>query len=522
MPNLTCQGCGNVVRVQGLAAICPFCGQLVSVESHEAESMDPVSAAETQFTAAPLPREYTPPPPPGQPAVEPEPSYALYYLIGGLAAVVIVLVAALAIVVSAWRKTPPPTVVIAPPPASKPAKSEPKGSEWFSENPMPVTPAPRPAVEPEPEPTPAPASKPSGPSPPHAELAKLQPTSQPANPRFVTDEQIGNALTRGAAFLTGQFTKTRLKGADSYDQETFQGLDALAIYALLHTAAATNDPKLGRESEMVKDLLDHLKEFPMTGNRATYSRSLRISALTVYNRPQDRGTIESDLKWLLESARRGAYEYTMPPPERTHESNNWDNSNSQYGALGVWAAAEAGFRAPTNYWTDVEQHWQNCQLASGGWSYKENGTANLAMSAAGATMLFVARDRMAADNPPSQAFIPLTKAQVRALEWFDEGDNSVNIDGGHRGYSLYGMERVGLACGYKYFGTHDWYQELAAKMMREQKPDGSWDGGDSPVAETSFALLFLSRGRHPVFMAKLRYDGQWNNRPRDIDVLTRF
>ena len=98
---------------------------------------------------------------------------------------------------------------------------------------------------------------------------------------------------------------------------------------------------------MMKELIARLKEFPMDGNRATYSRSLRIAALSVYDRPEDRATLTKDADWLLSSSMRGAYTYSRPPESTTRGSNQWDNSNSQYGALGVWAATDAGFRGPT-------------------------------------------------------------------------------------------------------------------------------------------------------------------------------
>ena len=34
--------------------------------------------------------------------------------------------------------------------------------------------------------------------------------------------------------------------------------------------------------------------------------------------------------------------------------------------------------------------------------------------------------------------------------------------------------------------------------------------------------MFLASGRHPVFMNKLEFDGNWSNRPRDIANLARF
>jgi hypothetical protein len=60
-----------------------------------------------------------------------------------------------------------------------------------------------------------------------------------------------------------------------------------------------------------------------------------------------------------------------------------------------------------------------------------------------------------------------------------------------------------------------------------QHEHGSW--GD--IVDTSYALLFLARGRHPILMNKLRFEkggatgeipGYWGNRPRDIANLARY
>ena len=47
---------------------------------------------------------------------------------------------------------------------------------------------------------------------------------------------------------------------------------------------------------------------------------------------------------------------------------------------------------------------------------------------------------------------------------------------------------------------------------------------NNPVIATSMALLFLSKGRRPVLMAKLKHgtDNDWNQHPSDVANLTRY
>jgi hypothetical protein len=96
----------------------------------------------------------------------------------------------------------------------------------------------------------------------------------------------------------------------------------------------------------------------------------------------------------------------------------------------------------------------------------------------------------------------------------------------YRGYDLFSLERVGLASGFKHFGKHDWYRELGAIVLARQYPDGSWGGYPAEsdrLIETAYNVLFLARGRHPVIMSKLRFEGGfWANRPRDLANLARY
>ena len=152
------------------------------------------------------------------------------------------------------------------------------------------------------------------------------------------------------------------------------------------------------------------------------------------------------------------------------------------------------------------------------------------MCTAGLASMFLCYDNLLQDGfvkcdqgPKTQAVLrPLNKG----LEWMDSHFEGA-INGRDRGignifYLLYGVERVGLASGYKYFGKADWYKIGAEKLLGMQGGNGAWEaGGYGAVVNTSYALLFLVRGRHAILFNKLDFDGDWNNRPRDLASLTR-
>jgi hypothetical protein len=220
----------------------------------------------------------------------------------------------------------------------------------------------------------------------------------------------------------------------------------------------------------------------------------------------------------------------------------WDNSNSQYGLLGVWAGAEVGVEVPVRYWRDVEKHWTQAQLSGGEWGYIARDRAgSFAMTCGGIASLFVTHDWLVAPTVKDTGRDPLTAPLAAGLKWLERGDNAINTPNPkthYVGYDLFGVERVALASGFKYFGKHDWYRELGANALGTQWPTGAWgrepDGPDA-IVDTAYTLLFLARGRYPILMNKLRFErseatrldgkpapGYWANRPRDLANLSRF
>ncbi|MEA2711908.1 MAG: hypothetical protein QOF78_4509 [Phycisphaerales bacterium] len=224
------------------------------------------------------------------------------------------------------------------------------------------------------------------------------------------------------------------------------------------------------------------------------------------------------------------YRGKLPPPTANVP---WDNSNSQYGVLGVWAGAEVGIEVPQKYWQDVRDHWRRAQLPSGQWPYAPGFDGSYSMTVGGIATLLIAHDYLEAPLLGSKTAgrKPYDDFITAGLAFLEHGNNVMDITQMsdrqlyYTGYNLFGLERVGLASGLKYIGVNDWYVELTAKMLPLQHPNGAWgsaDRGRGAVIDTAYMLLFLSRGRHPVMMNKLRFDGFWTNRPRDAANLAAY
>jgi hypothetical protein len=133
-------------------------------------------------------------------------------------------------------------------------------------------------------------------------------------------------------------------------------------------------------------------------------------------------------------------------------------------------------------------------------------------------------------NPYKKGTLPgqTVECAAKGLDWF--GRNfKLNLDG----YLLYSTERIGLAGGFKRFGTGEWFRDGVDVLLKGQSADGSWT---PPVnvaniadrnVNTALALLFLSHGDAPILINKLKWgdggaDFTWNNYPRDCANLIRW
>src|SRR6185295_8135288 len=148
------------------------------------------------------------------------------------------------------------------------------------------------------------------------------------------------AIEKAAEFLLGQMRGNTIDGTRGNDIESV-GLDALCVYALLQAGQAVPSERLNVRASPLKDMLTALRELPIAPvpergrPPETYTRAIRATALALYNRPEDRQQLRADVTWLERNEKDGAYTYAAP------DGFSWDNSNSQYGLLGVWSGAEA-------------------------------------------------------------------------------------------------------------------------------------------------------------------------------------
>lgn len=339
--------------------------------------------------------------------------------------------------------------------------------------------------------------------------------SRPAVGVEVTDRAVGDAIERMKAYLyykqdaqTGSWEfRSRSGGVDS-DALQVGGESALVTLALLYSGESAQNPKLARA-------IQYLRSIEMKGTYAVAIRAHVWAALP----PEYMPMLEVDASWLLQSANKhklGLFDYQPMASDRV------DHSVTQYGMLGLWEASKRGLKIPRKYWERWVQHFVSSQREDGGWTYSSNADAITtgSMTAAGLTALFVGQQELyAANRRPDPS---VAEAIDKGVAWLDGKFTGNNNPGANEWtyYYLYGIERVALSSGFRYLNGKDWYDVGARHILHNVGENG---GVEDDFVKTSFALMFLSRGRVPVWVNKLQVPGQkWNNRPSDLYFLTHY
>jgi len=350
----------------------------------------------------------------------------------------------------------------------------------------------------------------------------------------LTDEVVRNALERGRQFLIaqaepdGSFTAGGMKG----------GLSALVFMTLAYMGEHPNRDYMDKGLEYLMDL-DADAGFDKKQGYAVPIRVMGFSYLYRHLLGDRKRHValkakEDIMRMQMGQATGGGWRYELKG------GGAYDFSVTQWPILAMRDAQRAGieFPDPTANLQRALSLYLQFQQDNGGWYYQgKNEKPSGSMTAAGLASLFIIADFLEPGSgcPCKRGASPRTttkteRAMDAALGWlgkhFDTKTNpqAERVGKGNVLYWLYCVERVGIAAGYKHFGTHNWYKEGAAEVIKKQGKDGSWGRLD----KTCFALLFLYKGRAPVLFNKLKFDGPggqpgvWNAHRRDIANLTHF
>jgi hypothetical protein len=345
----------------------------------------------------------------------------------------------------------------------------------------------------------------------------------------ITDREVRQAISKGVEFLKRQQDPAR-GGWPEYSAHP-GGLSALCTLALLNAGVEPSDPAIQRA-------LTYLRSFDRP--EMTYSVALRTMVFCAAEPHKDRLIIRRNVKWLealqlTKGNRKGTWSYS-------DRQGQGDNSNTQFAMLALNEAERVGVKVNPATWRLALNHWQSSQKADGAWGYipdTENMTAPAtgSMTCAGIASAVIAAGRLGTGSARIRDGHVLCCGEgdrsgcvERGLSWLGR-KFSVRGNPGDNGwllYYLYAVERVGRLTGRRFIGEHDWYREGAEMLIREQDAfSGHWRGvghaETNPLIGTSFALLFLSKGRRPVVMAKARFgvDGNWDHHPAGVPNLVR-
>lgn len=340
---------------------------------------------------------------------------------------------------------------------------------------------------------------------------------------------VQRSIDRGIAYL--RKTQNQRGGWTEFSGQSC-GLSALCTLALMNAGVPKDDPDLVRA-------MRYLREFEP---QQTYSASLQTLAYCHLGAAGDLPRIRRNVEWLIRNQKQG--------DPISNRGGSWDYgsgrgsgdpSNTQFALLALGAARDRGIEIDSNVFRRSLDYWLPRQR-DGGWSYGNNRRMSGSMTCAGIASVIIARGNLGlgeAESPEDQIRCCGQDQQgpdpvEQGLRWL--GDNftlQVNPGGDSLTlfYYLYALERVGRLSGRRFIGDHDWYREGAERLLALQDEFvGFWAGSgvmeENREVATSFALLFLSKGKRQVVISRAKYldpqlDQSWQQHPESLRQLVR-
>lgn len=364
-------------------------------------------------------------------------------------------------------------------------------------------------------------------------LVLLSLAARPVQAADVTAEAVRQAIERGQDFLRRQ-----QQGDGSWPDGSHPrgGVTALVMLALLESG-------MKPEHSTIDHGLRNLRTVRPSGGQLagvsnTYVVSLQTMVYCLARPREDIGRIKENVAWLEDAQIRtgpftGMWDYGLG-------KHRGDNSCTQFALLGLREAAELEppelrVKVDPEVWRRVREQFVKNQAGDGGWGYQGAAAASGSMTSGGISSLIIAGMRLheGEEKIHNGQIDNCGKWQqndsiTRGLDWLGRQERLVENNPGTgmwHFYYLYGLERAARLSGQRFLGRHDWYREGAKLLIESQGPGGLWErrGDQNEVISTAFALLFLSKGRSPVLVNKLRHDSSdpehrddWNNDRDDV------
>ncbi len=284
------------------------------------------------------------------------------------------------------------------------------------------------------------------------------------------------------------------------------GQTGLSLYTLLKGDVSPNHPAIRRGFAFLR----------ARRPRETYSLACAALAYSALGDAADLPRLQQIVEDLTAFDVRGLHSYPFG-----HDPLGWndkvgavDLSNTQYAALGLKAAQQAGAKVPPEVWITLAEGillaqakpteetlfdgFYGRRVPAAGWGYTPGSKPYGSMTASGVGTLAICREMLGA-HPLSGKFTERIKTSIeRGMAWlgvhFDAAVNPFTPHAeGYILYWLYSIERVGAFLKVDMIGGRPWYLEGAKEILKRRKDDGLIPGGGHTVSDTCFGVLFLRK-----------------------------
>jgi len=314
---------------------------------------------------------------------------------------------------------------------------------------------------------------------------------------------VQRSIDRGIEYL--RKTQTRGGNWQEYGGQSC-GLSSLCTLAWVNAGVSRQDPNLVRAMKYLRTCQPN----------ETYAVSLQTLVFCAVGALEDMPRIRRNAAWLT-SEQQSATERNTGAWDYGGNRSNGDPSNAQFAILALGAATERGVEVPKEVFESAAAYWRGIQKRDGGWSYGSPQPSG-SMTCAGISSLLICGTSLNdLDDDGNAARLnccsgsEADESLERGLEYLSRIFTIRANPGGELlsyYYYLYAVERVGRLSGRRLIGNRDWYREGAERLVELQdKFQGFWQGGGMAESNrdisTSFALLFLAKGKRQVVVGRL-------------------